>query len=353
LQRWLHWLAMEPAVVRHLAFDLERQFALPKPRLQDHNPADGAVYVCGLARSGTTILLRVLDRVDAFKSLTYRDMPFVLAPNLWHCIVRGNAIQAVAIERPHRDSILIDFDSPESFEEVFWRTFGEHRLSKFTFGVERPAADTMVKFADYRVLVAGPQRGALPFGDNARRYLSKNNNNLLRLDALSADPTATVLLLYRDPLATARSLHRQHLQFCALQKQNAFVQRYMGWLGHYEFGLDHRPFAFAAQYMAKAYSPSDLDYWLDYWNAVYGYVLTLSNLPLHLVDHAKLCAQPATCLKVLFRTLGVQGDAVGLAALVAAPAKVALETNGFAPDLVEKAMTIHSALQTNHRNLFT
>ena len=132
IDRWLHWLALEPNVVRCLAFDLERQFALPnraksvEAKLNKMaDPAAGAVYVCGLARSGTTMLLHILDQVDVFKSLTYRDMPFVLAPNLWKQLSRHARQESVLAERAHVDGIYVDFDSPEGFEEVFWRTFGK------------------------------------------------------------------------------------------------------------------------------------------------------------------------------------------------------------------------------------
>ena len=351
LQRWLHWLALEPAVVRHLAFDLERQFALPKQHSQDLDPSDGAVYVCGLARSGTTILLRVLDQVAAFKSLSYRDMPFVLAPNLWRRIVLGNATHAAATERAHGDGILVDFDSPEAFEEVFWRTFGIQRLSKDSIDVEQPSPEAMANFADYRALVANPKLGSLPRGCDAKRYLSKNNNNLLRLDALSADPTATVLLVYRDPLATARSLHRQHLRYCALQKQDTFAQRYMGWLGHYEFGLDHRPFAFASYRMDKSYTPTDLNYWLDYWNAVYSHVLSQSYLRVHLVNHTVLCAQPTASLEALFHVLGVTADIGGLATLLVTSKNALVQPDEFAPELVQKALSTHRSLQASNKNL--
>ena len=36
-----------------------------------------------MARSGSTILLNSIYKTDIFASLTYADMPFVLAPNLW------------------------------------------------------------------------------------------------------------------------------------------------------------------------------------------------------------------------------------------------------------------------------
>ena len=41
------------------------------------------VFITGLARSGTTILLRNLYASNQFSSTTYEDMPFILCPNLW------------------------------------------------------------------------------------------------------------------------------------------------------------------------------------------------------------------------------------------------------------------------------
>ena len=35
-------------------------------------------------------------------------------------------------------------------------------------------------------------------------------------------------------------LLKQHIHFSKLQKKNDFVRRYMNYLGHFEFGLNHR-----------------------------------------------------------------------------------------------------------------
>src|SRR5258708_15317881 len=199
VERWLHWLAVEPAIVRELSFDLERQFALPRRGAENRSGGDRPVYICGLARSGTTILLRALAKAEAFRSLTYRDMPFVLAPNLWRRIAGRTQRRLPPAERAHGDGILVDFDSPEAFEEVFWRTFSPQPATPGAFGSIAPDDDAMLAFAQYRSLVAAP-----------RRYLSKNNNNLVRLAALRGDPTARVLVVYRDPVEAARPLFRHH-----------------------------------------------------------------------------------------------------------------------------------------------
>lgn len=360
LERWLHWLALEPAAVRHLSFELERQFALRKRTTpvtvtltsnKVADPADGAVYVCGLARSGTTMLLRILNEIDTFRSLTYRDMPFVLAPNLWKQITRHAPQRSMPAERAHGDGILVDFDSPEGFEEVFWRTFGTQTSDVRCLGADEPSAEVLGAFADYRALVANPRTESVSANGVLRRYLSKNNNNLLRLRSLCADTTATVLLVYRNPIATARSLHRQHQHFCANQTEDRFARTYMGWLAHHEFGLDHLPFCFALLKMGPSRKPQDLNYWLDYWNAVYRHILSQTDLRLHLVNHDALRAEPTGTLEAILTVLDVQADAAALAKQIAAPDPDAESTDGFCPDLLHRAETTHRELLADSKNI--
>lgn len=355
MERWLHWLALEPVVVRHLAFDLERQYALPKHPASATSPSnkasDSAVYVCGLARSGTTMLLRILDENDAFRSLAYRDMPFVLAPNLWRRITRHTQQRPVLAERAHGDGILVDFDSPEGFEEVFWRTFGTPTTDPLCFGASEPSPELLAAFADYRAIVANPRTEPRPANGIQRRYLSKNNNNLLRLRSLCADPTATVLVVYRNPVATARSLHRQHQRFCAAQTGDRFTRTYMGWLAHHEFGLDHRPFCFAVPEMEFSYTPEDPNYWLDYWIAVHRHVLAQRELQFFLVNHDAFRSEPVGTLDAIFAALGVQADTETLAKQIAAPSTDAARTDGFSPELLRRAEATHHALLASPKNL--
>ena len=52
--------------------DFESTFLLIQMTVKEH------VFITGLARSGTTILLNALYKSNIFASLTYSDMPFVL-----------------------------------------------------------------------------------------------------------------------------------------------------------------------------------------------------------------------------------------------------------------------------------
>ena len=77
IDRLLHRVALGISWISEIAFDIEK-FTINSKVKQPQ-----AYYVTGLARSGTTMLMRALYSTDSFASLTYNDMPFVLSPNIW------------------------------------------------------------------------------------------------------------------------------------------------------------------------------------------------------------------------------------------------------------------------------
>ena len=133
LEQKLHKFALSSQFMREVTFDFESNNIAPSSEPGEH------VFITGLARSGTTILLNALYKSNIFASLSYADMPFVLAPNLWSKISlkRGDT---ELNERAHGDGIKVSTDSPEAFEEVFWKTFSiSSSLSTKRFPVEDPA----------------------------------------------------------------------------------------------------------------------------------------------------------------------------------------------------------------------
>lgn len=289
LSKLLHHIVLGHTAVLEAGFDIEwlsqRRSAPPS--------VDGAhVFVAGLARAGTTILMRTLYACGAFCSLTYRDMPFVLAPNLWARIGRRRQRRMDAEERAHGDGLLVDFDSPEALEEVFWRVFaGDAWIGSRELRAAPLDDDVVERFRNYVSLILRR------YGRS--RYLSKNNNNLLRIDGvLRAFPNAVFLVPFRDPVQQAMSLLAQHRRFCRLHEDDAFAKRYMRWLVHHEFGGDHRPFEWGREY-AGDHDPGTVDYWLAQWCGAYGHVLRKTKAwphRVHPVDYDLLCqgTRPAT-----------------------------------------------------------
>lgn len=117
----IHRLVLSGRPVREMMFDAET--AIFRKVVNDA-PINN-VFISGLARSGTTALLNGLFQSNVFASLTYRDMPFVLAPNLWNSLSRSKKRNATLRERAHKDGVMINVQSPEAFEEVFWSLFDQ------------------------------------------------------------------------------------------------------------------------------------------------------------------------------------------------------------------------------------
>ena len=117
LSKLLHGLALGNNFIPEMLHDIE--IALLKKKINSDNLTPH-IFISGMARSGSTILMRFLYQTKFFASFTYRDMPFIMSPNLWSKI--SNKIKPKSHkERIHGDSISINIDSPEALEEVFWR----------------------------------------------------------------------------------------------------------------------------------------------------------------------------------------------------------------------------------------
>jgi Sulfotransferase family len=346
ISRWLHWLALEMGLIRRTSFELEKTLYLDAAR-SNQRIIDQPVYVMGLARSGTTIVLEILEKTGAFHSPTYRDMPFILCPNLWDRLSNFSRIPSGLAHRAHGDGIAIGFDSPESFEEVFWRT-ATTTLPGPVVDYPAPDDEALDDFAAYRalsVLSAHNPASAAPI-----RYLSKNNNNLLRLAALSAQQDARSVVIFRDPVSTAWSLYRQHLRFCEIQTHSPFVRAYMRWLGHHEFGLGHKPLVVGVQHLQNL-TPQEPDYWLAYWLGVYEDLWqTYSHLPkeqqarILWMSHESMCDHPTAKLTKLFQFVNIEQDADAYSAMLKTQAVPSAHDHHFDMSLIHSARLLHQQI---------
>ncbi len=337
--RVLHHFALTSRMVSEMSFQIEQGLyptSSKKAREGEH------VFVTALARAGTTALMRLLYETGEFCSLTYREMPFPLAPRLWRKISSTSAQKGELSERAHGDGILVDFDSPEALEEVFWRVFsGKSYIASDRLTPMKAAPETIEAFRKY---IAD-----LLELSGARRYLSKNNNNILRLSSLhTAFPRAVILIPFRDPLQQALSLYRQHRHFVEVHREDNFSKQYMKWLVHHEFGSDHRRFDVDGK--VPTYAPEKLDYWLEQWNRVYRYLLKQSKIvkgQALFVEYEGLCDEPQVVWKSLARHTGLRENLPSGFSLSKAPAR---EAEGFDAELRAEAYKIHGDLKECFKN---
>lgn len=278
-EKVLHNIVLSNNFVGEAVFDIENALYLNSAQ----QAPTQSVFVSGLARAGTTILMRSLYSTGLFSTLTYQDMPFVMAPNLWNKLSARSRKKIEIHERAHKDGIHVDLNSPEAFEEVFWRVLEGYKYVKRDCLVPHAVSpETLKKFASYQRLIS------LRYENG--RYLSKNNNNILRLRSLSTSfKNAKILVPFRNPIDQANSLLSQHRRFSGGPR---FQKDYMSWLGHFEFGDTHRPFRFSDK-ADSTYDNDSLNYWLKLWIDVYGYLLyEVKNVSPNIlyVSYERLCS---------------------------------------------------------------
>jgi hypothetical protein len=353
--RFLHWLMLESQTVRQVTFWLQclmaRQELARVQRLRDLEP-HGSVYVCGLARSGTTLLLQLLEQDPCFATSSYADMPFVLAPSLWKrvCAIEKASLGAEPWERAHGDGVMVSYDASEAFEEVYWEAFRSKSRKRGCYN-NPPGKRALGLFKDFQSLVCLVRSEG---GVAKTRYLSKNNNNILRLRQLAQlDPKGRMVIIYRQPLTVAQSLLRQHLRFCAEGRRDAFVTKYMGWLGHYEFGLEHLPFCKVKRFMQSGLEKDTLDYWLAYWIAFHQWLLSeLEGAGYGLLGYDALLESPMRVAEAINLQLGTQLVPREVESKVRGHCRYDQATDGVEPMLVEQANCIYAQLVSHQNNLF-
>jgi hypothetical protein len=278
LQQKLHQFALSSKFMREVMFDVESS------AISINQTDDNHVFVAGLARSGTTILLNAIYKSNEFASLSYKDMPFVLAPNLWSKL-SFNKKDIDLVERAHGDGIKVSTESPEAFEEVFWMTFDEGDK------------DTQEKFKNYVQLINHKYQ--------KKRYLSKNNQNIKRLELISKTfPHSKILIPFRNPIQHAYSLLSQHKRFIEDSKKDNFIPNYMKWIGHTEFGPNYIPIHVKNLCFEDDMS---INHWLEQWCLTYKYCFDnlKDNENVYFICYEKLCNASEYWLDIL-KTLNIK-----------------------------------------------
>ena len=188
LDKILHNLVFKYKLINLSLFEIEKLFFNKNLDIENNMH----VFITGLPRSGTTIILNYLYASSQFASLTFNDMPFILSPNIWSICTSKISTKEIFLERSHNDGIKYNFNSPEALEEVFWNTFSNEQ--------------SFVEFESYIRLIL--------LKNTKKRYLSKNNYNYNRIKKIhNIFPKASFLFIFREPLQTSFSLLKLHKKF--------------------------------------------------------------------------------------------------------------------------------------------
>ena len=244
IQQVLHDIVLKNRFINKSLFEIEKIIFSKKKNIK----YETHIFITGLPRSGTTSILNFLYSLKEFGSLTYKNMPFILSPNLSKLYNSKNIVQK---ERLHGDNINYDLNSPEAFDEIFFN-------NEINF-----LSNELINYLELILL-----------SESKTKYLSKNNMNYKRINTISSIlPNALFLIPIREPIQQTYSIFKQHEKFINLQKKNDFVRRYMNYLGHHEFGVSHKPW----NKIVNFGNLNDINYWLEQWYLFYKNIFNSYN----------------------------------------------------------------------------
>lgn len=276
------------------------------------------VWISGLARSGTTILLEFLAALPGVATHQYRDFPFLHTPWWWRTFLdraspptgRGNEQPR---ERAHADGIRVTPRSPEAMEEVLWMSFFDRLHDPGRSQVlERAEVERRPEFLEF----FRDHIRKLLLVEGAERYVAKANYNLTRLPFVQeAFPDARFVVPIRSPEAHVASLRKQHRLFLEAAEEHPRSLAHLDRVGHFEFGAHRRPVhagdpEAVARIQADWREREELRGWARYWAHLYGWVADrlaaderLAQAVL-LVSYEELCRAPARVLRRILAHTG-------------------------------------------------
>lgn len=325
----LHEMVLNNYNISKSLFELDKKLFKKKTAKRNEN----FVIVSGLARAGTTALTNLLFRSQKFHSLSYANMPFLLATNIWGKFY--NPGKENLQQRAHGDKVMFGYKSVEALEEYFFKAFLADKFIDDKGLVEHEIdEDIYNNYIIYQNLIKADGADTI--------YLAKNNNLILRYKSLRKfNSRFKVVLLFRDPVHHAYSLMNQHKRFTEKQEKDAFILSYMNWLGHHEFGLNQKAFAFEKIYLKNSYGHESINYWLGLWVSYYTRILSLlEDRNLILVDYNDLLMEPENLLHTLEEALDIKLSVDGIVPFE----KSGIPTLAVDPELEKKANDLFNQL---------
>ena len=266
---------------------------------------DRPIYVTGLARSGTTILLETLARHPEVATHRYRDFPMLFTPYAWNrwleLVPRKDEAPA---ERSHGDGIAVTSESPEAFEEPLWMAF----FPELHEATQSPVLDGDTHHPLFERFYRDHIQKLLAVRGR-RRYVAKGNYNVTRIGYLARlFPDARFVIPVRDPVWHIASLMKQHRLFLDGQRDNPAAQRHLRRVGHFEFGTERRPIGIGdgtttAEIVALWQAGEEVRGWARYWAQIHHYIADLIEqerglrVAIRIVRYEDLCASPLETLR--------------------------------------------------------
>ncbi|MFX1309454.1 MAG: sulfotransferase [Promethearchaeota archaeon] len=265
------------------------------------------VYITGLARSGTTIILEMLHHHPDLATHRYSHLLLPYLPH-WFIIILNKLSRfflkkylTKPYERVHKDRIIITRDSPEMVEETIWQQFFDNIHDEEVSNIINKETVNLKFEKFYKTHI-----NKLIINQNRSRYLAKNNYNITRLEyLLKIFPNAKFILTIRNPVEHIASLIKQTELFLRMEREAPLLIDWLRVVGHYEFGSQqvciNSGNTDIIHKIRKLWEHKEtyVKGWAYYWDSIYGYITNCLDTSkklkkaTYIVRYDDLCATPA------------------------------------------------------------
>jgi len=259
------------------------------------------IFICGLARSGTTALLNILNDHNSTASFEYKDLPFIKTLYFWNLINKFYYKGIKSKPRLHGDGLGVSPDSPDAIEELIWGDFIEDYQNSgfFKFLSEN------YKDKKFEELYIKQIKKILKIRGNKERYLSKGNYNIFRLKYIKKIfPDAKIIICFRDPIETAISSIKVHKNFLHLSEKNNYFDKILKYMCHFEFGKFRKSFANDKDDLEISLLQENEYYYIKQWYKVYSLAIKeYQSLPNTIFINNQTMIKNSNFIKILLKKL--------------------------------------------------
>ena len=235
---------------------------------------DRPIYVTGLARAGTTIILEMLSQHPNVATHRYLHMVMPYAPHWMQRFADRTPIMLSPVERLHKDGIMVNRNSPEAVEEIFWQRHFEDSLDETKSNIMRQDISNPEFEEFYKKHIR-----KLMQDQASTRYAAKNNYNVARMEYIQKIlPDVKFLIIIRNPFDHIASLSKQDTILSEVERQDPRLLDWTKIIGHREFGtakicinLDDTD---AVQEIRELWKHKEtyVTGWAKYWASIYSHV---------------------------------------------------------------------------------
>lgn len=193
---------------------------------------DRPIYVTGLARAGTTVILEMLSKHPDVATHRYLHMVMPYVPHWMQSFADMTPLMLSPTERLHKDGMMVNRNSPEAVEEIFWQRYFENALDELKSSIMKKDTSNLEFEEFYKKHIRKLMQDQL-----RTRYAAKNNYNVSRMEYIQKIFTnVKFLIIVRNPFDHIASLAKQDSILSEVERQDPRLLDWTKIIGHREFG---------------------------------------------------------------------------------------------------------------------